>query len=84
MIDHENTIPSGINKAHQNVKSDDEKFIEAVKRLDLKDPILKTPVTPEQLIEFLKDDVVYAFERPGSWEGSNMLTILHSHGFIGY
>ncbi len=84
MIDHENTIPNGINKAHQNVKSDDDKFIEAVKHLDLKDHGSKEPVTPEKLIKILKEDVVCAFERPGSWEGSNMFTVLNSHGFISF
>ncbi len=85
MNDHENTITDGINPTpHQNAKSDDDKFIEAVKHLDLKEYGSKDPVTPEELIKILKEDVVYAFERPGSWEGSNMLTVLNSHGFIGY
>lgn len=61
----------------------DKRFIEAVTRLDLKDPITKEPVTPKMLIETLKNDVVYAVERPGSWEGANMLEVLYSHGFIG-
>ena len=57
-------------------------FIEAVRELDLKSPMTDKPVTPRELIDILKDDVVYAVTRPGSWEGSNMLTVLQSHGFF--
>lgn len=57
-------------------------FVEAVKELGLKHPITEKPVTPRELIDILKDDVVYAVTRPGSWEGSNMLTVLESHGYI--
>ncbi len=85
MIDHENTITDEISPtSYQNAKSDDDKFIEAVKCLDLKEYGSKKPMTPEELIKILKEDVVYAFERPGSWEGSNMLTVLNSHGFISF
>ena len=57
-------------------------FVEAVKKLDLKHPMTDEPVTPCELIDILKDDVVYAVSRPGSWEGSNMLTVLQCHGFF--
>ena len=57
-------------------------FVEAVKKLDLKHPMADEPVTPRELIDILKDDVVYAVSRPGSWEGSNMLMVLQSHGFF--
>jgi hypothetical protein len=57
-------------------------FVEAVKKLDLRHPTAEKPVTPRELIDILKDDVVYAVTRPGSWEGSNMLTVLQSHGFF--
>lgn len=57
-------------------------FEEAVKELDLTKPFTKEVVTPEELILTLKEDVVLAVERPGSWEGSNMLTVLSSHGFF--
>ena len=57
-------------------------FVEAVRALDLKDPFTKAPITPRELIDVLKQDVVLAVERPGSWEGSNMLTVLQSHGFF--
>lgn len=58
------------------------KYEDAVKALELKDPITKEPVTPAQLTSILKEDVVLAVDRPGSWEGSNMLTVLQSHGFL--
>ncbi len=57
-------------------------FEEAFKELELTDPWTREPITPEELIGILKDDVVLAIERPGSWEGSNMLDVLRSHGFI--
>ncbi len=57
-------------------------FVEAVKELDLKQPMTDKPVTPRELIDILKQDVVYAVSRPGSWEGSNMLTVLQCHGFF--
>ena len=57
-------------------------FIKAVKDLGLTHPITEKLVTPRELIEILKEDVVYAVTRPGSWEGSNMLMVLQSHGFF--
>jgi len=57
-------------------------FADAVKDLDLKHPATDRPVTARELIDILKEDVVYAAVRPGSWEGANMLTVLQSHGFL--
>jgi len=56
-------------------------FAEAVRELALKDPFTHEPVTARELMDILKEDVVYAAIRPGSWEGANMLTVLLSHGF---
>jgi hypothetical protein len=80
MNDNADTGPNGNDFTLHSVK--DKQFIEAVTRLDLKDPITKEPVTPVMLIDTLKDDVVYAVERPGSWEGANMLEVLYCHGFL--
>ncbi len=57
-------------------------FIEAVKELGLKHPMTEKPVTPRELLAILKEDVVLSVERPGSWEGSNMFTVLESHGYF--
>ena len=57
-------------------------FVTAVKELGLKHPITEEPVTPRELIDILKEDVVYCVTRPGSWEGANMLNVLQSHGFF--
>ena len=57
-------------------------FAQAVKILDMKEPFTDKQLTPEQVIEILKEDVVLAVERPGSWEGSNMLEVLSCHGFF--
>ncbi len=57
-------------------------FVEAVKELDLKYPTTRKTVTPRELINILKEDVVLAVDRPGSWEGANMLVVLESHGFF--
>jgi hypothetical protein len=57
-------------------------FEEVFKELGLTDPWTREPITPEELIGILKDDVVLAVERPGSWEGSNMLDVLRCHGFF--
>ncbi len=58
------------------------KYEDAVKALSLKYPFTKEPITPCELINILKEDVVLAVERPGSWEGANMLVVLQSHGFF--
>ena len=58
------------------------RFKEAFKELALTDPWTRELLTPEALINILKDDVVLAVERPGSWEGSNMLNVLRCHGFF--
>jgi len=57
-------------------------FEEAVRKLDLKQPITARRVSPQELLSILKEDLIHAAERPGSWEGSNMLTVLESHGFF--
>ena len=57
-------------------------YEEAVRELGLKDPFSKEPVTPEELTTILKEDVVQAVERSGSWEGANMLDVLYAHGFF--
>jgi hypothetical protein len=58
------------------------KYEDAVKALSLKDPFTKEPIAPCELIDILKEDVVLSVERPGSWEGANMLIVLQSHGFF--
>ncbi len=55
-------------------------FIEAVRELELRDPLTRESVGACELIKILKEDVVLAVERPGSWEGSNMLQVLCCHG----
>lgn len=57
-------------------------FEQAVEALGLVDPITREPLPAEELLEILKEDVVLAVERPGSWEGANMLEVLVSHGFM--
>lgn len=57
-------------------------FIQAVRELDLKHPVTGRPVTPRELVDILKADVVYAVTRPESWEGSNMYEVLRCHGFF--
>lgn len=57
-------------------------FIAAVKKLDLTDPMTKKPLTAQQVITVLQEDVVLAVTRPGSWEGSLMHTLLTRHGFL--
>ena len=57
-------------------------YEEAVRVLRLKDPLTGKPVPPNELSLILKEDVVLAARRPGSWEGANMLEVLSSHGFF--
>lgn len=57
-------------------------FAEAIKKLDLKDPITGKRITTRELIDTLKEDVMYAATRPGSWEGANILQVLVCHGFF--
>lgn len=39
------------------------------------------PLTVERLLVMLAEDVGMVISRPGSWEGSNMATVLSSHGY---
>ncbi len=57
-------------------------FEEAVRALDIKQPITGRQISSRELLSILKEDVIHAVERPGSWEGSNMLAILEAHGFL--
>jgi hypothetical protein len=57
-------------------------FVQAVKELELRHPITGKPVTAGELIDVLKEDVMYAVTRPGSWEGAHMLVVLQAHGFF--
>jgi hypothetical protein len=57
-------------------------FEQAVKTLDMTCPLTDEPVDAAALIETLKYDVIQAVERPGSWEGNNMLQMLIAHGFL--
>ena len=57
-------------------------FEQAVEALKLVKPFTSDLLTADELLEILKDDVVLAVERPGSWEGANMLEVLVCHGFL--
>lgn len=57
-------------------------FEQAVKQLALTWPWNDDPVDAQALLETLKEDVILAVERPGSWEGANMRNVLRSHGFL--
>ena len=59
-------------------------FEQAVKELALICPSTGKPIDAKDLIEALKDDVILAVERPGSWEGANMRHVLRSHDFLKY
>ena len=39
------------------------------------------PLTVERLLTMLAEDAGLVMSRPGSWEGSNMETVLSSHGY---
>jgi hypothetical protein len=45
-------------------------------------PEFKVPISARVLLSTLKEDVILAVERPGSWEGANMLQVLQAHGFF--
>lgn len=38
-------------------------------------------LTLDRVAQMLMEDVALALRRPGSWEGSNMLTVLRAHGY---
>ncbi len=78
-----NQSPISLSISHACAMTIDEteKLKEAVKELNLTDPITKKPVSAFELITVLIDDVILAAERPGSWEGSNMIEVLRCHGF---
>jgi hypothetical protein len=39
------------------------------------------PLTLQRLMDMVAEDVGLSVTRPGSWEGSNMRTVLISHGY---
>ncbi len=39
------------------------------------------PLTVKALLAMLAEDAALTIDRPGSWEGSNMTTVLQSHGY---
>jgi hypothetical protein len=57
-------------------------YEQAVKALELRLPITKVPISARVLLATLKEDVILAVERPGSWEGANMRDVLRCHGFL--
>jgi hypothetical protein len=57
-------------------------FEQAVKALELRLPITKVPISARVLLNTLKEDVILAAKRPGSWEGANMRDVLRCHGFL--
>ncbi len=57
-------------------------FDQAIEILGLVHPVTFEPLTPEELLAFLKEDVMLAARRPGSWEGANMIQVLLCHGII--
>ncbi len=84
MKEKENTKP--IN-THADMESDsedtiDKTFCNAIKELGLSYPEMDDPMSPEELINLLKEDVVMVLERPGSWEGSKMRALLAAHGLF--
>jgi hypothetical protein len=57
-------------------------YEQAVKALELRLPITKVPISARVLLNTLKEDVILAAKRPGSWEGANMRDVLRCHGFL--
>ncbi|WP_234729391.1 hypothetical protein [Acidocella facilis] len=39
------------------------------------------PLTAKALLAMLAEEAALAIDRPGSWEGANMATVLESHGY---
>ncbi len=57
-------------------------FEQAVEQMALTCPFTNEPVDAKTLAGILKNDVVLAVIRPGSYQGINMRDVLRSHGFI--
>jgi hypothetical protein len=47
----------------------------------LKDPHSSVPLTPEEAMQALADDLGLTNTRPGSWEGANMQQVIDGHGW---
>jgi hypothetical protein len=56
-----------------------EQFLEQTK-----DKISSThgPLTMETLVTMLLKDVATTMSRPGSWEGTHMISVLEAHGYL--
>ena len=57
-------------------------FEQAVEALELRLPITKVPINARVLLNILKEDIILAATRPGSWKGANMLQVLQTHGIL--
>ena len=57
----------------------DEATIRAISYL--KDPNTGEPLTPQDVIQVLADDLGMTNTRPGSWEGANMQNVIDGHGW---
>jgi len=60
-------------------QEDADKFDQAVQYL--KEPYSENPMTPEELLENLIQDVIYTLVRPSCWEAANMQQVIDSHGW---
>ena len=65
-------------------KAEIERCLECINRC-IKDgtfePLQPGLISLESLTAILLSDVAYTMSRPGSWEGSNMISVLRSHGY---
>lgn len=69
-------------KIEIEISDDDAKLLEeGLQRMSHSEANSHGQLNLEKLAAMLLEDVALAVRRPGSWEGSNMIQVLESHGY---
>ena len=57
-------------------------FRRAIRELKPIDSITEKELTADEVLKYLKDDIIMLAERPGCWEASNMEKVFIAHGWF--
>lgn len=59
-------------------------FRRAIYILRPTDPNTKAELTPDEVLDYIKDDIIAMVERSGSWEAGNMQDVFCAHGWFNH
>ena len=57
-------------------------FEKTIQELKPTDPSTGKELTADEVLQYLKADIVMMLERPGSWEAGNMEQVFTAHGWL--